>query len=176
MAEHQVSVETGSLSPERHVFQFLSNGSTTNAVGDYEGAVSKFTIAPGPKQVFEAYRLIVYIEDAGAPDSGKYGNNVTLTNGIRVLVRDADDVIVLELDGGDAVKTNAQWSALCYDVSVLNWGSGNDSVTVRWTFAKSGNEVRIDGSKGHYLSIELNDDFSDLVKHTFMLQGWYSKY
>ena len=162
--------------PERVKFAYLSNGATTNAVGNYASAVEQFTFAPAPNRVFVAHRMIVYIEDVGTMDSGFYGNSVTLTNGISIVVRDASDNLILDLTDSSPVQTNAQWAAQCYDAKTLDFGQGNTSVIVRWTFANSGAPIRLDGDNGHYLAAELNDDFSGLVTHKFNLQGFYSTY
>lgn len=175
MAEHQVSVDGGFTTPDDHIFAHLKAGAVYDAIGDYSSTVAKFTFTVPSGRVAELERMIVYIEDAGAPDSGKYGNSVVLANGIKVYVRDADDEIVLDLTPDEAIKTNADWGALCYDVSLLSWGTGNDTVVVRWTFAKSGAPLYLKGRDGHYLTAELNDDFTDLISHRFLIQGVYVK-
>ena len=121
--------------PEELRFVYLTNGSTISAIGDYSSAVEQFIFSPVPNRTFVAHRMIVYIEDAGAPDSGFYGNSVVLTNGVSVVVRDAADNLVVDVTGSEPVRTNAQWGALCYDVKTATFGQGNDAVMVRWTFA-----------------------------------------
>ena len=175
MPQQEVSVYSGFTEPEDHIYYLLSNGSTTDAIGDYSGAVSKFTFAPDSGRVAEIERMLVYVSDAGTFPSNKYGYNLVLTNGIRAYVRDADDEIILTLDAGHVIKKNADWSAMCYDVDFIDGGAGEDSMAVRWTFAKSGAPLYLKGRSGHYLSVELNDDFTDLVEHHFLIQGIYRK-
>jgi len=175
MAQQVVSVESGFTNPEDHIFQYLSNGTTSNAIGDYSSAVESFTFKPVSGRVAEIERMIIYIEDVGTFPSNKYGYDVVLTNGVKVYVRDGNDDIILRLDGGTPILTNAQWSGMCYDVANLSWGSGNDSLAVRWTFAKSGAPLYLKGRSGDYISVELNDTFTGLVKHEFLIQGIYRK-
>jgi hypothetical protein len=175
MPQQEVSVYSGFTRPEDHIFAHLKAGAVFDAIGDYSSAVTKFTFVPDASRIAELERMVVYIEDVGAPDSGRYGNNIILTNGMKVYVRDADDEIVLDLTPDEPIKTNADWAALCYDVSLLSWGLGNDTVVVRWTFAKSGAPVYLDARDGHYLSLELNDTFTGLVSHRFLIQGIYRK-
>lgn len=150
---------------------YLSNGSTTSAVGNYAGGVERFKYTCPTNRRVSLERMLVYVEDTGAFDAEKYGNGITLTNGIRVYVRNPADEIITALDGGLAVKTNAQWGRLCYDADVKKWGTGNEILVVRWTFSRAGAPVFL--TEGHYLSVELNDTFVNLVDHTFLVQGTF---
>ena len=146
-------------------------GGTKNAVGDYSSAAEEFKIVPPAQTRIEVARMIISIVDAGAPDSGSYGNNITLTNGITVAVRDAGGVIEDITDGVPVMK-NSDWGRLAgIDVAPMDWGSGDGQVIVRFTFEKSGVPLVLDGDEGHYLAVNLNDDFSGLVEHYFMIHG-----
>jgi len=159
------------LHPRHRIDGFLSNGSTTSAVGNYASAVERFIWTPLTNRTAHIYRMIVTIEDAGAFDAAKYGNNITLTKGIQVVVRNvADDSQVHNLAAG-VIKTSGDWGARCFDVDVKKWGTGNEILVVRWTFARAGSPIALNDSM--YLSVELNDDFSNLVNHRFLIQGEY---
>ena len=175
MPQQEVSVFSGFTEPDDHIFYLLSNGSTTNAVGDYSSAVEQFTFTVPSGRVAEIERMIVFISDVGTFPSDKYGYNLDITTGLRVFVRDANDDIVLTLDAGHPITKNADWAAMCYDTNFLSLGAGEDSLAVRWTFAKSGAPLYLKGRLGHYLSVELNDTYSDLVEHHFLIQGIYRK-
>ena len=151
------------------ISEFLSNGATIHAVGNYAAAVEQFKYSPSRR--IEVHRLIIYIQDTGNFDVSSYGNGITLTNGIRVVVRDSNDMLLGALDGGEPIKTNADWSGLCYDINYLSFGVGDNALAVRWTFERAGAPIRIDGSEGHYLAVELNDSFLALTDHTFNVQG-----
>ena len=45
-------------------------------------------------------------------------------------------------------------------------------IVVRWTFAKSGAPIRLDGAKNARLEVLLNDDLTGLVDHHFVVQGY----
>ena len=144
---------------------------TKNAIGNYSGAVEEFFIAPPASTVFEIHRMIVSIEDSANPSADVYGNlAAALTNGVSIKIKDASGDLV-DLCDGVTIKANSHWSRICYDVTNLNFGSGNDIVQVRWTFAKSGKPIYLDGDKGQYLSVDVNDDLTGLVSHYFMVQG-----
>ncbi len=146
---------------------------TKNAVGDYSSSATKFLIKPPSDETFIIERLIVSVEDGGSFDAAKYGNGITLTNGMHVHeeVNGVQKLDLIDAGGGQTIKTNADWGALCYDADVKTWGTGNQVLLVRWTFSKAGAPVRLDGAIGEELTITLNDDFSALVDHRFMAQG-----
>ena len=173
MAQQVVAVEGRHITPDDHIFAHLKSGATYDAIGDYSSTVESFTYTIASGRVAEIERMIVYIEDAGKPPADKYGYNLSLVVGVKVYVRDENDDIVLDLTPDTAVFTNAQWAALCYDTQLLDWGVGNNTIVVRWTFAKSGAPLWLKGRDGHYLSVELNDDFTGLIHHRFLIQGVY---
>lgn len=143
---------------------------TKNAIGDYDGLNTKFYIKPPSNQDFALYRMIVYVKDAGTLDASSYGNGITLATGIKVRVADAGGVI-LDLFDGQTVKSNADWAGACYDVSISTFGTGDNYLHVRWTFAKSGQPLIINGEKGEWLEVVLNDAFDGLLSHYFKVQG-----
>lgn len=159
------------LHPRHRIDSFLSNGSTISAVGDYSSAVERFTWTPLEGRKAHIYRMIVTVEDAGAFDAAKYGNNITLTNGIQVVVRNvADDAQIHSLSAGP-ILTSADWGARSFDAEVKTWGVGNEILVVRWTFARAGSPLALDDSM--YLSVELHDVLTGLVDHRFLIQGEY---
>jgi len=173
MAQQEVTAVGKSVPSAQLVSEFASNGSTIDAIGDYAAAMESFRITcKAGIQKLHIHRMIVNIEDVGNFDAAKYGNNITLTNGINVCVRNAADTILVNLTGTAKVQTNAQWAAYCHDAVLHNFGVGNQSLTVRWTFANMGKAISL--SAGEYLSVELNDNFDGLVHHNFMLQGHYA--
>jgi len=64
------------------------------------------------------------------------------------------------------------WARYCYDFEVSTFGAGNENGHARWTFAKSGTVIRLDGDSNERLVIELEDDFTGLVEHCFQVQGY----
>lgn len=145
---------------------------TTEATGDYSSTPASFRISDTEGWGI-IHRMIVYIEDGGSFDSGRYGNGLQLTNGVRVYIRDADDEILAELTSFP-VTTNGEWQGQCHDYIHSSYGTGNELASIRWTFSKSGQPAEVRFDQGEYLEVYLNDDFSDLVKHRFTVQGHYT--
>jgi hypothetical protein len=150
-----------------------TNGDATgtyDAVGDYSGAAEEFYYeAPAGGATIE--RMLVSIGDTVGMQAQEYGNlGAALTNGIVVEIQDEDGVVNVVLTGQAPVHTNSEWGALCYDVDLKSWGSGNELLVVRWTFARSGESVRLNA--GQKLVVRLNDSFTGLLSHRFMIQGY----
>ncbi len=162
----------GPVRAENWVSSFLTDGSTIHAIGNYADAglgLTQFKFAPTRKVA--VHRMIAYIQDTGNFSVSTYGNGITLANGLRLLVRKADDSLIQAIDGGTPIQANADWSSLCYDINYHSFGVGDNALAVRWTFSRAGAPILIDGTLGEYLVMELNDDFSSLTDHTFCAQG-----
>jgi hypothetical protein len=123
--------------------------------------------------VLEIHRLLVSIEDTSGVKPEIYGSGVALTNGITVQVQASDNTVISDLTDGVPVKTNALWSAQCFDVDAKAWGNTptDEVVVVRWTFSKSGVPILLED--GQKLVVTLNDNLSGLVGHYFQAQGFY---
>ena len=143
---------------------------TKNAIGNYSGAVEAFGITPPSGEVYKITRMIVSVRDGNGFSAADYGNITNgLTNGISVY-QVKGSLILNDLTDGVPIQTNAGWGTVCYDVDVKTWGVGEESLLVRWTFAKSGRPLTL--GFGESLEVRLNDDLSDLSSHTFMVQGY----
>lgn len=145
-----------------------------NAIGNYTSTTSSV-----PTQFWYAateptrlHRMVVEIEDTAGMAAADYGNITgSLTRGVQMKHIDSDGTTVLhDFTAQAVIKTNAGWAKYCYDVDIKTWGSGNDFLFVRWTFANAGTPVRLD--TGERLAILLHDDFSGLVQHRFLFQGY----
>ena len=157
--------------PRHRISAFLADGGETRAIGDYSSTPTRFIWTPLPGRIAHIHRMIISVEDAGAFDAAKYGNNIVLTNGISLTVRNvADDSQVHDYTAGK-VRTNSDWAARAFDADVKTWGVGNEIMVVRWTFSRAGSPIVLDDSM--YISIDLADTFVDLVNHRFKIQGEY---
>lgn len=174
---HIQSVSNYSAGTQKTIFsRYLdANGNGTgnkDFSADYSSAAEIAYIQPGASEVFRVARMIVGIEDTSGFSAAEYGNlGGGLTNGVTVR-KQSDGGTLIDLTDGLPVKTNASWGMLCYDVDLKTWGVGDELLVVRWTFAKAGQYLRLDGSNNERLEVVLNDDFSGLVAHTFMVQGY----
>jgi hypothetical protein len=134
-------------------------------------------IAPAAGERFRLTRLLVTIHDASAVPEVYGGLAAALTNGIQIKQKRAGTTVV-DFTDGLPIKNNANWIRLAgVDVVDLDWGNvTNDHVVgVRWTFDKAGQEILLDGDASDTFEVELNDNFTGLIDHTFMVQGYKLK-
>jgi len=156
--------------------RYLSDDGTTtgnkSAIGDYSGAAEEWYLEAAAGQRLHVHRLLIGYEDAGGGTAEEYGNiGSALTNGIELEVRDEDDVVEMDLTDSVPIKSNGQWAVVCHDAQRKDWGAGDDLYTVRWTFAKAGDDILL--QPGWKLVVKLNDSFVGLVSHYFLAQGHY---
>lgn len=145
------------------------DGSGTKiATGDYSGGATDFYIQPAASETFEIARLIVHIKDQNNFSADSYGKDITLTNGISIVTEGNQGQ---DLCDGIPIMTNADWGRLSYDIEDITFGSGSDFVNVRWTFSKFGQPLILKGAENDKLIVRLNDSFTGLLDHTFMVQG-----
>jgi len=145
------------------------------ANGDYSVTATDFKIAPAAGEVLRLSRAILMIEDVGVMDSGFYGNNVVLTNGLKPYVERNGTREYIINSAQPKILTNGDVAAFCHDLERRGFGLGNEFITARWTFTKAGQFFRLDGDNNDEWGVNLNDDFTGLVKHRFMIQGYYEK-
>ena len=141
-----------------------------DGTADYSTVADSLLITPPAGKRYTLTRMIVSIQDTGSFDAEKYGNNVTLTNGITVKVIDSVAGTVIDLLGGQTVKSNVGWAAYCYDAEVKSWGSGDEFLVARWTFEKSGVDVVL--TENDSLEVGFNDNLTTLGAHRFLVQGF----
>ncbi len=145
-----------------------------DAIGNYSDAGDGLTEFKRNRNgdTLEIHRLIIHYTDAKI-DAGFYGDAITLTNGIKVQIRDTDDNTIFDLTNGLPIKTNANWGRVAYDTLISNFGSGagDDGFSVRWTFSRAGTPIYLKNNL--YFAVVLNDDFTGLVTQSFTIQGRY---
>ena len=152
----------------RHIFKWLRDGASRDLNVDGTTPVVFEWVNDGPTPAM-IHRLLVFIRDTGTFDAELYGNGVILTNGILVRVVDEVDAVMLDLLDGEAIHTNSEWQALSFDFSYNDIGTGDNTATIRWTFAKSGDPIRI--YPGWKLQMTVRDNLVGLVAHTAQIQG-----
>ena len=143
---------------------------TKQAIGTYALAEEEFFIECPPGTTYVLTRMMIHYSDSGTLVVDTYGADITLTNGIRIEVQDADGNVILDLCDGELVTSNEGWLAMCYDFSVEAALGASKIFGARWTFEKSGTPIVLRPGQKFVLTFE--DDFDDLLNHTFMVQGY----
>lgn len=147
-----------------------------NANGDYDGSPTDFKIVPGAGEIFNIARCIITIQDVGTFEATSYGAKTPsgpLANGILMEVRNASGLLYPLTVG--LVTANQMWAWHCFDAHLFEFPNTAGSMTMRWTYAKSGREVVLKGDDGEYLRVLVQDDLTFLTGHYFLVQGYYAK-
>lgn len=149
---------------------FRDNGNL-NFIGDYSDTGLGLTRAVHTLQ----YDMLIteftaVLEDGGVMDTGFYGNNITLTNGIRLIGEVAGTEIELgDFLDGEIIMTNADWGRFS-QIQFMDWGQGNSQYSAHMHFlAEWGQPLWL--PKGLRMVILLNDSFVGLVTHKFYTVG-----
>jgi len=144
-----------------------------NATADFSAVTAIFSIQPSAGAVYRITRLLVSIGDGNGFNASGYGAGIALVTGIQVRVQN-DSGTLVDLTDGVLVKSNSGWGEHCYDVGWNEFGVGaqNEIVNVRWTFAKSGQQLRLIGSNNERLEVVLKDDLTGLISHHFKVNGY----
>jgi hypothetical protein len=120
-------------------------------------------------------RLLVQIVDTGAMSADKYGSANALSTGIEIRVNSKRGILI-DLTDGVLIKKNGDWGRLSYDVNITSFAAGNQFLHCRWTFAKSGQPITLDGSRLERLEVIMPpEDLDVLLDHYFTVQGYYDR-
>lgn len=162
--------------PGNSIYKFLSKHAdgeqslaNVNINGDYSTIPEEFFIKPPAGKLFCCRRAIIHIEDGALFSAGSYGAISELSNGLRLIV-DRAGIEILDLMPLPITK-NTDWQRYCYDAALSTYGSGDSTLTMRWTFERSGKPIILDGDTPDRLVLKVNDNLSGLVEHTIMIQG-----
>lgn len=155
-----------------HFFRYLDTDGdgtgTSNAIGDYSVTPTEFFFQY-PLAV-NVHKMVIMIESIAGMWAERYGNIMGgLTNGYSILYSDADNVLQTSLNDGIPITNNAEIGRTGFDVDVKTWGAGDEVLLASCDFRTSGAPIRLPAN--HKLGVVLNDDFSDLKQHFFMMQG-----
>jgi|GEM_PF-2180229 len=163
---------------EENFYEYASEdglGTTISAVGDFSAGPKDFAWGPAVGKDARVTRLIVFVADS-AINADDYGavSGASISVGVGAHLESASGTTQAVLTPVP-VQSNGEWSALCHDAESRAWGAGNAFLSVRWTFERAGNPIRLIGDDEARIVFTLRDDLDGLVDHRFMLQGYYEK-
>lgn len=148
-------------------------GVVESATGNYSVTPASFQVRPLAGEVLSIARLLISINDGTINNSDEYGGLGILANGVEISVKDANGKL-FDITSFP-IKKNGHLKAHCYDVTTFAAvANGNDWLAARWTFAASGEPIILNGDLGQYIEVLLQDDFSQLIEHNFIFQGYYT--
>lgn len=143
MSENKVGHKPGdylntflSLNGAGAVFNANVNGGVTPQ--EFDGRVPQ-------GNCWRVHRLIWFVEDNANLSAEKYGALSQLTNGVDLHVIDHSTDNVLQDLTPLPIKSNGQWAAYCYDLNIVNVGSGNSFACARWSIDRGGGALGVEG-------------------------------
>jgi hypothetical protein len=168
----------------------LSDGSTTNANGNYSAAAKDFYWGPTSAEDFLLHCLDVIIIDSAIHAEGYGAAAAALVNGISFIWKlDGTELAA----GAGSVTRNRSWIAVADDVQLVDFSVPTQSMlrcrveigkfykdpAVPRAFDGIGG-VLLQGHRGDRVIVRFNDDLTGLVVHTFAVRGgryldWISK-
>lgn len=161
------------MRPEDYLSEHIKDAALAlNLAKDYSGAnAENVYIGPPASEVWDVARMLIEIISPAALVPTGWGSGAALTNGVPITVRNGADEIISDLTNGHPISDNGGWGGLCYDVK--GFGGVNPTIDtymhVRWTFAKAGDALTLQGHLGHRLCLCLDDDLSAGVSNLHIL-------
>lgn len=158
-----------SAPPELFLYTFLKNGSSTDM--HINASVTpvdfKYTMPAGKAGIVA--RVNIHIQD-GSVDPSDFGGIVGgVTNGISLKVYDSDDTELIDFMDSHPVQINSEWTHQAGVDMFIHKGSGDDSLSVRWTISKVGASLYL--TAGQYIQVTIADDFSGITEFHIFIQG-----
>lgn len=150
-----------------------NDGATVDAIGDYSATRGVWMIKPKPGEIIHIARIVVSYKDDGSFDSGSYGNGIVLTNGITSYFRQNGVDVYPGFDPNLPILKNPDWAAICFDTRVDTYGSGEEQLSVRFSFNKTGKDIILYGDTGDEYVLYFDDNFTGLISHRILAQGYY---
>lgn len=169
----QMLIDSRGRKPERTIYQLLDTvGDGTGAVDMNHTAARDYYIRPKQNEKYVLRRLNLWEVDADFSNASVYGatGGAALTNGIKITVENNSGVIKDYTPV--SIKTTFEWALLAgVDSSTLG-SAGADPHLVRWTFARGGGDITLDGSKGEFLKVSMGDAMNFLTQCRMQVQGY----
>jgi len=163
------------MSNNNLLFQALSsNGDgtgTTNLILNDSASPADYYIKPPVDELYLIKRMHIDIGDTGAFDVDKYGNGITLTNGIILTIQDASNTL-FTFNPGIPIVANHEWSHLAHEFMHLTYGAGMEAMQFEINFKELfDKDIVLNGNLGEKLVVTLEDDFSGLLEHHVLVHG-----
>lgn len=156
-----LGVSAGSLKSQS--FDTVGDGT---GVTEMATTAAEYKIVPPADELYNVAQITVMVEDNVKFRGDRYGATTALANGVVASVKDSGDQVVSSLTT-EPVKKMSSWMLEANgNVHFTDFPQGNDVVSVALSFP---NGLRIDGTMGHYLSLEVQDNLgvggAALVSH-----------
>ena len=144
------------------------NESNNNANGDYSVSPKNFICTHTGNGFLLINKLVIFLKDTNnLLHDDVYGATDVLTNGITFFKQDnlGNQTQYIEFP----VKANMDWGRYSTEIKKFkDTGQTFGAYSITWDF---GSGININLKKGECLVMQLNDDFTGLNEHCFIIQG-----
>ena len=162
------SVTIQDSGPQKQLFfKRLENGGSADM--NVNGSVTPvvFSASPPAGEVWRIASWSLYVQDGGTFDAEKWGNGITMTNGLLPILNiGGTDYDMLEF----TIKTSGDLSSVCDGLNHLAFGTGDEIVTAEWDFISKGQYVRL--TENDSIKLVVQDDLTGLVKQYSLIKGY----
>jgi len=144
----------------------------TNAIGDFSLTPTefKFVRPAGDQGDLFVNSLVIHLQSQMKINASAYGGGITpLTNGIEIFFKDSSDVMLRDFTSPIPIKTNSDWSRLGAKTSIEPYAGGDNFFKVSFKAIEPTLPLFIPPE--HKLGLLLADDFTNLINHTFFIEG-----
>jgi hypothetical protein len=146
-----------------------------NAIGDYNITEKNFKfVNRAVKDKLYIKSLSILIQTSSKFNPSCYGNQRDLDDGVVIYHtrKGAKNYIINE---EHPIKTNTDWLFYDADIQQIHFGMiGPETFKIKMDFFKSTNTYVV-LEHNDEICVELNDNFSNLIQHTFSIDGFYLK-
>ncbi len=116
-------------------------------------------------------RMIIYIQDGTVMDDAKFGGMTALTKGVVIRVHNGETGLNQTITNW---TSNGIMAEDMYDLTYTSKApAGSYGLRGRWTITKSETIISLDGSKGDYIEVLIQDDLTDLEDFQIKIQGHF---
>lgn len=132
------------------------------------GSVITYAYTVPAGRTLDLHRVNVVIVDGNSDPADFGGISGSLTTGCAIRITDSSNSVIQNF-GDIRIKKNADWHPLAgIDMQIVA-GTGDEAMSVRWTLANTGAEMRLGAGESFCVTVE--DDLSALTEFTTQVQG-----
>lgn len=148
---------------------FLKDGTNIQAMGDYSNDKTEFVLTNETKKYMFVSNMIIIVEENGSFKYNRYGNNIILKSGIKAYYTKNGEKHYI-FGNEIPIKTNKDFLYYNCNIERKDFDSAHKFQKISFKFSDN-----IVLGRDDKIVIELNDDFSNLEGHTFLIDGFYLK-
>lgn len=173
----------GHKTADKAIYKFLRldgkpAGSANMAVDGDPGPIN-FKAGPTGTQVWEITRIIFHLRDnvAGMKPEEFGGISALGAKACQLGVMQAGTE-VLDFTNGLDIAANQDFGRICYDLAFVSGGSGanaNTALQSRFTFAKAGHPILLQGWNKDEIFMGINADIDAVLEFTAQIQGYQTQ-